>query len=87
RTESLKIIQQLRNEAHRFGITFHRQKRSKQAIETELERIKGIGQKTALNLLKEFRSVKRIKSADESQLSKIVGQAKAKIIKDYFSKK
>ncbi|NBC58341.1 MAG: excinuclease ABC subunit UvrC [Bacteroidetes bacterium] len=86
KSESLKIIQQLRNEAHRFGITFHRQKRSKQAIETELEQIKGIGQKTALNLLKEFRSVKRIKSADETQLSKIVGQAKAKIIKDYFSK-
>ncbi|TKS56173.1 excinuclease ABC subunit UvrC [Mesohalobacter halotolerans] len=86
KSESLKIIQQLRNEAHRFGITFHRQKRSKQAIETELERIKGIGQKTALNLLKEFRSVKRIKNAERSQLSKIVGQAKAKIIKDYFSK-
>lgn len=86
KSESLKIIQQLRNEAHRFGITFHRQKRSKQAIETELENIKGIGQKTALDLLKEFRSVKRIKIAEEKQLSKVVGQAKAKLIKQYFSK-
>lgn len=85
KSESLKIIQQLRNEAHRFGITFHRQKRSKQAIETELENIKGIGQKTALELLKEFRSVKRIKTANEKQLSKVVGQAKAKLIKTYFS--
>jgi excinuclease ABC subunit C len=85
KSESLKIIQQLRNEAHRFGITFHRQKRSQQAIETELENIKGIGQKTALDLLKEFRSVKRIKTANEEQLIKIVGQAKTKLIKDYFS--
>ncbi|RRO11735.1 excinuclease ABC subunit UvrC [Flavobacteriaceae bacterium 14752] len=87
KSESLKIIQQLRNEAHRFGITFHRQKRSKQAIETELENIKGIGQKTALDLLKEFRSVKRIKTADEKQLTKVVGQSKAKMIKNYFSNK
>ncbi len=85
KSESLKIIQQLRNEAHRFGITFHRQKRSKQAIETELENIKGIGQKTALDLLKEFRSVKRIKNANEDQLIKIIGQSKAKLIKQYFS--
>lgn len=85
KSESLKTIQQLRNEAHRFGISFHRQKRSKQAISTELDNIKGIGPKTALALLKEFRSVKRIKTASETQLIKIVGQAKAKIIKHYFS--
>ena len=85
KSETLKIIQRLRDEAHRFGITFHRQKRSKQAIETELESIKGIGQKTALDLLKEFRSVKRLKEAKPEQISQIVGESKAKLIKNYFS--
>lgn len=85
KSETLKIIQQLRNEAHRFGITFHRQKRSKQAIDTELENIKGIGQKTAVELLKEFRSVKRIKNAKKDELSKIIGDSKAKLITTYFS--
>ena len=85
KSETLKIIQRLRDEAHRFGITFHRQKRSKQAIETELESIKGIGQKTALDLLKEFRSVKRIKEAKPEQIIKVIGEAKAKLITNYFS--
>lgn len=85
KSETLKVIQQLRNEAHRFGITFHRQKRSKQAIDSELQNIDGIGEKTALELLKEFRSVKRIKEADEGQISKIVGHSKAKLITSYFS--
>lgn len=85
KSETLKIIQQLRNEAHRFGITFHRQKRSKQAIDTELENIKGIGQKTAVQLLKEFRSVKRIKNAKKEELSKIIGDSKAELITSYFS--
>jgi len=85
KSETLKIIQRLRDEAHRFGITFHRQKRSKQAIETELESIKGIGQKTALDLLKEFRSVKRIKEAKPEQISQVIGEAKAKLISEYFS--
>jgi len=87
KSETLKIIQRLRDEAHRFGITFHRQKRSKQAIETELETIKGIGQKTALDLLKEFRSVKRIKEAKPEQISQVIGEAKAKLILNYFSEK
>ena len=85
KSETLKIIQQLRNEAHRFGISFHRQKRSKQAIDSELQNINGIGEKTALELLKEFRSVKRIKEANEEQISKIVGHSKAKLITSYFS--
>ncbi len=63
RSETLKIIQQLRNEAHRFGITFHRNKRSKEALNTELEAITGIGDKTVVELLKHFRSLKRIKEA------------------------
>lgn len=87
KSESLKIIQQLRNEAHRFGITFHRQKRSKAAIETELDNIKGIGQKTAVDLLKEFRSVKRIKEAKPEQISQVIGESKAKLITNYFLNK
>ena len=86
KSETLKVIQQLRNEAHRFGITFHRQKRSKQAIDSELENITGIGEKTALELLKEFRSVKRIKQATEDQIANVVGTSKAKLITSYFAK-
>tara|TARA_R110002020_G_scaffold63170_2_gene168696 strand:+ start:52909 stop:54696 length:1788 start_codon:yes stop_codon:yes gene_type:complete len=84
RSESLKIIQQLRNEAHRFGITFHRNKRSKSAISSELEGIEGIGEKTARELLRDFKSVKRIKEASEENLAKTVGPAKAKKIYENF---
>jgi excinuclease ABC subunit C len=84
RSESLKIIQQLRNEAHRFGITFHRNKRSKAAISSELEGIEGIGEKTARDLLKNFKSVKRIKEASVEILAKTVGLAKAKKIYETF---
>ena len=84
KSESLKIIQQLRNEAHRFGINFHRNKRSKAAINSELEAIEGIGEKTAEDLLKEFRSVKRIKEASIENLAKTVGMAKAKKIYETF---
>ncbi|MGI9549602.1 MAG: excinuclease ABC subunit UvrC [Aurantibacter sp.] len=84
KSESLKIIQQLRNEAHRFGITFHRQKRSSAAINSELEQIEGIGEKTAQELLKNFKSVKRIKEASLDELSKSVGRAKAKKIYETF---
>lgn len=84
RSESLKIIQQLRNEAHRFGITFHRNKRSKAAISSELEGIEGIGEKTARDLLKNFKSVKRIKEASVEILAKAVGPAKAKKIYETF---
>ncbi|EKF54822.1 excinuclease ABC subunit C [Galbibacter marinus] len=80
KSETLKIIQQLRNEAHRFGITFHRQKRSKSAISSELLQIKGIGEKTATQLLKKFKSVKRIKEATKKEISEQVGAAKAEII-------
>ncbi|MBD0851402.1 excinuclease ABC subunit UvrC [Maribacter arenosus] len=84
KSESLKIIQQLRNEAHRFGITFHRNKRSKAAINSELENIDGIGEKTAGELLKKFKSVKRIKEASLENLSAVVGIAKAKKIYETF---
>ena len=84
KSESLKIIQQLRNEAHRFGITFHRNKRSKAAISSELERIEGIGEKTAQELLKTFKSVKRVKAASIENLAQTVGMAKAKLIYETF---
>ncbi|NHF58809.1 excinuclease ABC subunit UvrC [Flavobacteriaceae bacterium TP-CH-4] len=84
KSESLKIIQQLRNEAHRFGITFHRNKRSKAAINSELEQIEGIGKKTAQDLLKSFKSVKRIKEASIENLAETVGLAKAKKIYETF---
>jgi excinuclease ABC subunit C len=84
KSESLKIIQQLRNEAHRFGINFHRNKRSKAAINSELEYIDGVGEKTAGELLKKFKSVKRIKEASLENLSTVVGIAKAKKIYETF---
>ena len=86
KSESLKIIQFLRNEAHRFGITFHRNKRSKGAINSELEGINGVGEKTALQLLKKFKSVKRIKEATIESLGQEVGASKAKKIYESFRK-
>lgn len=80
KSETLKIIQQLRNEAHRFGITFHRNKRSKTALNTELEAIPGIGDKTVVELLTHFRSLKRIKEATKEELAQVVGKSKASIV-------
>ncbi|MCM4163920.1 MULTISPECIES: excinuclease ABC subunit UvrC [unclassified Arenibacter] len=84
KSESLKIIQQLRNEAHRFGITFHRNKRSKAAINSELESIEGIGNKTVEELLKSYKSVKRIKEASLENLAQTIGMSKAKKIYESF---
>ncbi len=84
KSESLKIIQRLRNEAHRFGINFHRNKRSKAAISTELEMIEGIGEKTARDLLKHFKSVKRVKEASLEDLTDKVGMARARKIFENF---
>lgn len=80
KSETLKIIQQLRNEAHRFGITFHRNKRSSEALNTELESITGIGDKTVVELLKHFRSLKRVKEATLEELAPVIGLSKASII-------
>ncbi len=85
-SQTLKIIQQLRDEAHRFGITFHRNKRSKEFITSELTSIEGIGEKTMQKLLKEFKSVKSIKEQNLDILEKSVGKSKAKTIFDYFHK-
>jgi len=87
KSETLRIIQQLRNEAHRFGITHHRDKRSKGALKTSVEEIPGIGEKTMITLLKEFKSVKRLKETPETEIAKVVGPAKAKKITEYYQAK
>ncbi|MCI1683865.1 MAG: excinuclease ABC subunit UvrC [Bacteroides sp.] len=80
-----KLLTQIQDEVHRFAITFHRDKRSKRQISSALDEIKGIGDKTKDLLLKEFKSVKRIKEASPEELSGVVGTAKANLIKAYFS--
>lgn len=86
-SETLKIIQKLRDEAHRFGINFHRNKRSKDFITSELNQIVGIGEKTVQKLLSQYKSVKRIKALAFEDLEKATGKAKAKILYDYFRQK
>ena len=83
---TLKIIQNLRNEAHRFGINFHRDKRSSEMIKSDLDQIKGIGPKTKEILLKHFESVNKIKSASTEELENLVGFAKSAILSGYFRK-
>jgi excinuclease ABC subunit C len=85
-SDSLKLVRRIRDEVHRFGITFHRNKRSKGTFKNELENIKGIGKQTATDLLKAFKSVKNIKEKSEKDLSTIVGLHKAKIIIEHFTK-
>lgn len=87
RSETLKVIQHLRDEAHRFGITFHRDLRSKSQIHSELDDIKHIGEKTKTKLLKEFKSIAGIKKASKEDLVNCVGESKANIIYDYFNSK
>lgn len=84
KSETLKTIQHLRNEAHRFGITFHRDKRSKNALQTSIETIPGIGEKTMITLLKHFKSVKRLTQASEKEISEVVGLSKAKKITEFY---
>jgi excinuclease ABC subunit C len=84
KSETLRIIQQLRDEVHRFGITHHRNKRSKGVIKTGLSDIKGIGEATAEALLRHFRSVKKIKEAKPDELIAVVGTAKGKLVYEHF---
>jgi excinuclease ABC subunit C len=86
KSETLKLIQFLRNEAHRFGITFHRDKRSKSALDSSIETIPGIGEKTMLTLIKHFKSVKRLKLASEKEISDVVGVFKSKKIIEFYKK-
>jgi excinuclease ABC subunit C len=85
-SESHKLIRMIRDEVHRFGINFHRQKRSKGTFKNALEDIKGIGSATANLLLKTFRSVNNIKQQSEEELAKVVGSSKARIIKSHLEK-
>ncbi|MDO9038184.1 MAG: excinuclease ABC subunit UvrC, partial [Lutibacter sp.] len=85
-SETLKIIQQLRDEAHRFGITHHRNKRSKSLLVNELEQISGIGKQTIVSLLKHFKSLKRAESATLEALAQALGKSKADILYNYFQK-
>ncbi len=85
KSESLKIIQYLRNEAHRFGITHHRNKRSKAAITSELDKIEGIGYKTTQQLLWKFKSVARIKKASLQELETAISKQRAKIVFKHFN--
>ena len=86
KSETLKIIQQLRNEAHRFGIEHHRNRRSKGALSTELETIPGIGEQTIVELMKRFKSVKRVGQASLEELTEVVGKSKAGKIHSYYNK-
>jgi excinuclease ABC subunit C len=85
-SQSLKLIRKIRDEVHRFGIRFHRNKRSRGTFKNELENIKGIGRQTADQLLKTFHSVKKIKLATEEELVSLVGASKTKLILDHFLK-
>jgi excinuclease ABC subunit C len=83
-SETLKILQQLRNEAHRFGVDFHRRQRGKTMVQSELDHISGIGEKSKEALMKKFGSVTNVKQADYEDIKLVVGEHKAGIIRDYF---
>ncbi|WP_268122974.1 excinuclease ABC subunit UvrC [Roseivirga pacifica] len=87
KSESLRLIQQLRDEAHRFAITFHRDLRSKNSFNFELENVKGVGRVTVDQLLKHFRTMSKIEAATEDQIAAIVGASRARLIKTYFQQK
>nr|WP_320057122.1 excinuclease ABC subunit UvrC [uncultured Bacteroides sp.] len=84
-TPLFRLLEQIQDEVHRFAITFHRDKRSKRQVASALDEIKGIGEKTKSLLLKEFKSLKRIREASEAELTAVIGEAKTKVINDYFN--
>lgn len=86
-SESLKLIRRVRDEVHRFGITFHRNQRSRLTFTNELEKIAGIGKETAAQLLKQFKSVKKIRELSQEDLAKEIGAHRATLIYNYFTKK
>jgi excinuclease ABC subunit C len=85
-SSSLKLIRKIRDEVHRFGISFHRNKRSRGTFKNELENIKGIGKQSADLLLKSFHSINKIRSATDEELTRLVGSSKVKLIKEHFQK-
>ncbi|MCK7589728.1 excinuclease ABC subunit UvrC [Subsaxibacter sp. CAU 1640] len=86
KSETLKVIQQLRNEAHRFGIEHHRNRRSKGAFKTELEAISGIGEQTIVELMKHFKTVKRISNASLEELKPVIGESRSKKIIEFYKR-
>ena len=84
KSESQKLLQAIRDEVHRFGITHHRKRRAKKSIASELDQIPGIGPKTKDQLLSHFKSVKKIKEATLEELTELLGPAKAEILRKYF---
>ncbi|MDE5958027.1 MAG: excinuclease ABC subunit UvrC [Muribaculaceae bacterium] len=87
KSPSLRVIQHMRDEAHRFGITHHRDRRSKGQVVSELDAIKGIGPASQTLLMKHFKSLKRLREASVDEMAQVVGQAKARVIFDYFANK
>ncbi|NCA20614.1 MAG: excinuclease ABC subunit C, partial [Crocinitomicaceae bacterium] len=87
RSESLKVVQHMRNEAHRFGITHHRNMRSKNSIQSELLEVPGIGDKTMTLLFQEYKTVSAMKKADLETLQKTIGRSKATVLFNYFQEK
>ena len=85
-TPLVRLMTLIQDEVHRFAITFHRDKRSKRQTASELDSIKGIGEKSKLSLLQHFKSIKRIKEASFDEISSVIGDAKAKIIQDALKK-
>lgn len=83
-TPLFNLLTQLQDEVHRYAITFHRDKRSKRQVASELDSVKGIGEKTKSALLKQFKSVKRIRQASDEELAACVGQAKAALLRKHF---
>jgi excinuclease ABC subunit C len=83
-SETLRVLQNIRNEAHRFGITFHRNKRSKEFIISELNQIPGIGEKTIEILLRKFKSITRLKAASQNEIAEVIGVSKAEKVENYF---
>ena len=84
RSESLKLIQRIRDEAHRFAITYHRDKRSRNSLISELENVEGVGKKTAAKLLKHFKGVSKIREASIDEVAEVVGKDRAIKLKHYF---
>ena len=84
KSETLKVIQQLRNEAHRFGVSFHRDKRSKSSLTSGLDNIHGIGENTKNKLLKKFKSISKLKKADEKEIIDLIGKSKAEKVMNYL---
>lgn len=85
KSESLKLIQKMRDEAHRFGITHHRQRRSNTSLHSELIDIKGVGEKTFELLMKKYKSVKKLREVELTELAELIGESRAKLLKEYFA--